>query len=167
MENLKIHVLDRTELPYDGTQLAPHWIYKTFEFMGNSVVAFVGPANVELQNMVDLEDVKRRAPIFRQYLLVSEIYEALLERGISPMRRSGDDIYFQGRKLSVSIATHTLSSGLIHTGLNIETQGAPVPAAGLRELSVEPFDFARLVLERFREHDLSQRMALTKVLPRS
>ncbi len=119
-----------SELPirYDGTQLAPHWIFRHWKLMGTALVAFPGEADVSLDHMVDLEDVLAKEPIYSplmlhfigewfidsfdqgillQHLLVRTIYECLWERGITALSRKGDDIFFQERKLSVSIATRS------------------------------------------------------------
>ena len=45
--------------------------------------------------------------------------------------RSGDDLFIGEKKLSVSIATKSITSSLIHFGLNIDAEGAPVNAADL------------------------------------
>jgi hypothetical protein len=48
------------------------------------------------------------------------------------VRRQGDDLFVDDtKKLSVSICTLSPTSTLIHTGLNIESEGTPVEAAGL------------------------------------
>ncbi|MBI1879344.1 MAG: DUF366 family protein [Chloroflexi bacterium] len=52
-------------------------------------------------------------------------------------------------KLSVSIATASPTSTLIHTGFNIETEGTPVPAVGLAELDVDVPAFAAELLRRY------------------
>ncbi|MDX1386691.1 MAG: DUF366 family protein, partial [bacterium] len=51
------------EITYDGTQLRSHWVYETFGVLGDSCVAFLGPCEVPLDRMVDLEDVRKRSPI--------------------------------------------------------------------------------------------------------
>ena len=170
-----------SEITYDGTQLSPHWIYRHFDLPGNAMVAFIGGCDVSLDHMVDLADVKNQDPIYSprmlhfigeffegdlermilwQRLLMVIIREELEERGI-PGRiiRRGDDLYHSGvagvvRKLSVSIATSSVTSNLIHIGINIQTGGVPVPAVGLGELSIEPEGFACSVLKRFhREYE--------------
>jgi len=174
-------------LTYDGAQLAPHFLYRRFELMGDALVAFAGPADVALDHMVDLEDVKKKAPIasdrmlhflgewfidsldqgiLLQHLFVGGIYECLLERGIRALRRRGNDIYFDDRKVSVSIATKSPVSVLMHSAVNIENTGAPIPVAGLAEMGVEPWSFAREVLERFQRDCAVWRNARVKVLPR-
>ena len=141
------------EIKYTGSQLSPHWIYKTFGIKGDAIVAFLGECEVKLSEMVDIEDVINNEPIYskymlsfiseqfgvnmtegvlRQRLLINIIKEALEKRGISSVRK-GDDIIINGCKLSVSIATKSITSILIHTGLNIISEGAPVKACGLSE----------------------------------
>lgn len=187
MTPLKILVFKESEIKYDGTQLSPHWIYKTTGLMGDALVAFVGDADVTLDHMVDLEDVKKKKPIYSprmlhflgewfqdsldkaillQNLLVGMVYESLWEHGVQNLSRRGNDLYYKGRKLSVSIATKSLTSTLIHTGINIETDNTPVPTAGLKELSINPQEFAAAILERFKRDSEGWALAATKVLPR-
>jgi len=140
-------------------------------------VAFIGPCNVDLSEMVDIEDVKAQAPIssprmlhviaeffsselhttvYRQRLLIvtaKELLERLTER---PVTRRGDDLYLPRAdgspgKLSVSIATASATSTLIHTGFNVETEGTPVPTVGLAELGVDPATFGAELLRRYAE----------------
>ncbi len=51
--------------------------------------------------------------------------------------RSGDDVFFDARKLTVSIAAPGPESSLIHLGINVDPEGAPVPAAGLGEMKID------------------------------
>lgn len=143
-------------ISYDGTQLAPHWIFKNYQLVGDAAVAFVGPVNVPVDHMVDLLDVMDQAyiysplmlnfiiehfnhdlnlAIYRQRMFMVSIKEELEQFGI-PVTRRGDDLYIGKAKLSVSIATVSLVSTLIHVGLNIETEGTPVKTAGLKDLSM-------------------------------
>ena len=70
-----------------------------------------------------------------------------------------------GRKLSVSIATKSITSVLIHTGLNILSEGAPVKASGLlSELNISDIkDFAIEVMKRYSEELDDIILAATKV----
>ena len=134
------------EIKYIGSQLAPHWIYKNFNLQGDAIIAFVGECKVDLTEMVDIEDVINNEPIYskymlsfiteqfgiglsegvyRQRMLICIIKELLENRGIFVIR-NGDDLMIDGKKLSVSIATKSITSVLIHTGLNILSEGAPV-----------------------------------------
>jgi len=142
------------EICYTGKELAPHWIYKNFNIAGDAVVSFTGECDVKLDSMVDIEDVLSNSPIYskkmlhfivehfniplvegvlRQRLLVAIARDVILSRlsSSSELTRSGDDLYFKDRKLSVSIATKSITSVLIHLGINIISEGAAVKAAGL------------------------------------
>ena len=70
-----------------------------------------------------------------------------------------------GGKLSVSIATKSLTSILVHTGLNIISDGAPVRAAGLtNDLGITDIDgFAKEVMKRYSEEIEDINLASTKV----
>lgn len=173
------------EIKYIGSQLSPHWIYKNFKLQGDVIVAFVGECEVKLTEMVDLEDVINNEPIyskymlsfiteqfgigltegvFRQRLLICIIKELLEKRGVFVVRQ-GDDLMINGRKLSVSIATKSITSILIHTGLNILSEGAPVAASGLKsELGIEDIKaFALEVMEKYSEEIEDIILAGTKV----
>ena len=173
------------EIKYIGSQLAPHWIYKNFKLQGDAIVAFIGECEVALTEMVDIEDVINNEPIysksmlsfiteqfnvnlvegvFRQRLLICIIKELLEERGIFVVR-NGDDLMINGRKLSVSIATKSTTSILIHTGLNILSEGAPVKASGLTsELGISDIkEFALEVMKRYSEELEDINLASTKV----
>lgn len=140
-------------IKYTGNELAPHWIYRNFKLQGDAIVAFCGECKVDLTEMVDIEDVINNEPIYsksmlnfiienfnirliegvtRQRLLICIIKEVLEKRlENSKTIRSGDDLFVDDKKLSVSIATKSPTSVLIHTGLNIDSNGAPVKACGL------------------------------------
>ena len=173
------------EIKYIGSQLAPHWIYKNFKLQGDAIVAFIGECEVALTEMVDIEDVINNEPIysksmlsfiteqfnvnlvegvFRQRLLICIIKELLEERGIFVVR-NGDDLMINGRKLSVSIATKSTTSILIHTGLNIVSEDAPVKASGLTsELGITDIkEFALEVMKRYSEELEDINLASTKV----
>lgn len=173
------------EVKYIGSQLAPHWIYKNFKIQGDAIVAFIGECDVHISEMVDIEDVINNEPIysksmlsfiseqfgveltegvFRQRLLICVIKELLEERGIFVVR-NGDDLMINDRKLSVSIATKSVTSVLIHTGLNILSDGAPIKAAGLQsELGIKNIkEFAMTVMARYAEEIEDIKLATTKV----
>ena len=173
------------EIKYIGSQLSPHWIYKNFHIQGDAIVSFIGECEVHLTEMVDIEDVINNEPIYsklmlsfiseqfgigliegvlRQRLLMNIIKELLEERGVFVVR-NGDDLLINGGKLSVSIATKSITSVLIHTGLNILSDGAPVKACGLKsELGIENIkDFAIEVMKRYSEELDDIILASTKV----
>ncbi|MGM9994753.1 MAG: DUF366 family protein [Candidatus Avigastranaerophilus sp.] len=141
------------EIKYTGKELAPHWIYKNFHIMGNAIVSFIGECEVNLNHMVDIEDVINNEPIYSKCMLsfIEENFNTSLEEMVYKQRllvtltkeliekkspdikviRNGDDLYINNKKLSVSIATKSITSCLIHFGLNIDAKGAPVNAADL------------------------------------
>ncbi|OGD79695.1 MAG: hypothetical protein A2Y64_01125 [Candidatus Coatesbacteria bacterium RBG_13_66_14] len=173
-----------TELTYDGTQLATHWPRRTAGVTGDCVVAFLGPAEVPTENLVDLEDrrtgeritAKRMLhlvgvwfgrtlaeTVLRQRLYVFLAAERLRLRGVGVVVE-GDDLYTPDRrKLSVSIATKSPLAGLVHLGLNDDPTGAPVLAVGLAELGVGAADFARELLDVFEEAERDLAFAAAKV----
>ena len=173
------------EIKYIGSQLAPHWIYKNFKIQGDAIVAFCGECEVKLTEMVDIEDVINDEPIysksmlsfiseqfnvglvegvFRQRLLICIIKEALEKRGFK-ITRNGDDLFFEGKKLTVSIATKSATSVLIHTGINILSDGAPVKASGLTsELGITDIKgLAQEIMNNYAEEINDIIMASTKV----
>ncbi|MBI1879350.1 MAG: DUF366 family protein [Chloroflexi bacterium] len=108
--------------------------------------------------------------VYRQRLLIITAKELLEELTGRQVQRKGDDLYAQRGsatldprqpetaselfqtppgKLSVSIATASPISTLIHTGFNIETEGTPVPTVGLAELGVDANTFAPELLRRY------------------
>lgn len=171
---------------YDGSQLSSHWAYRTRGVPGDSIVSFRGPCRVNLEKMVDLADVlsgsfiyspdmlhfiiehfdpELERAVLRQRLFICIIKEILEERGLK-LSRDGDDLYLGEKKLSVSIATVTPVSAVIHTGLNLRSEGVPVKAAGLLELGWQeeeiPF-VARRISERYVNELQSVYLARCKV----
>lgn len=180
------------EIKYIGSQLAPHWIYKNFHVLGDAIVSFIGEVDVKITEMVDIEDVISNSPIYskkmvnfiieqfgislsecvlRQRFLICIIIEELriILKDKFQIRRSGDDIFVningKDKKLSVSIATKSTTSGLIHTALNIDPKGAPVDACGLTtDLGITNVEeFAKNVMKRYIEEDTEILEATCKV----
>lgn len=172
-------------IKYEGRQLSPHWIYKNFRLQGDSIVSFIGECDVKLTEMVDIEDVINNEPIYsknmlsfiseqfninlvegvlRQRLLMTTIKEVLESRGILVIR-DGDDLFVNGKKLSVSIATKSATSVLIHTGLNITSDGTPIPTVGLKsDLNIQDIDcLSKEIMLRYSQELDDIVMASTKV----
>ena len=159
------------ETAYDGTQLASHWILKQTGLKGDALVSFVGPCDVSCKNMVDYEDVLANKPIFSHKMLhfIAEHFECDLEKMILrqrlfisliqadliecvsqlPVVRKGDDLYIDHFKLTVSIATSSPISTLMHAAINIESKNTPVPTKGLDDLGLNPQAMARSVMNRY------------------
>ncbi len=172
------------EIKYIGSQLSPHWIYKNYHLMGDSIVSFVGEVDVDISEMVDIEDVINNEPIYSkkmlnfiieqfncpleqmvwvQRLFMSIIKETLEKYG-AKITRDGDDLFFDNRKLSVSIATKSITSCLIHTGLNIIKEGAPISVSDLTEIGIQDIKaFALEIMDKFNQENHSIKMATCKV----
>lgn len=174
------------KLTYDGTQLSAHWIYRKCDLQGNALISFIGACDVPIHQMVDIEDVKSQSPIYseamvhflgeffdldlektvyRQRLLMVNIKELLEQKLTRVLTRKGDDIYDGDLKLTVSIATLTSVSTLIHAGINISSHNTPVPTRGLEDYDISPETFSREVLERFKLELESSWLARCKVRP--
>lgn len=146
------------------------WVYETFGTPGDAIAMFVGPCSVCTERLVDTADRLANETIeaaemlhtivehfddsldcavLRQRLLVVLIRDELAALGVNDLTRQGDDIYWDGRKLTVSIATRSPVSTLIHTGINIDPMGAPVAACGLEELGVDHAELARRVADAY------------------
>ena len=86
----------------------------------------------------DQQPPNMRIAYLRQRLLVMIFREILTEYGIET-KREGDDIFVDGGKLSISIASVSLSSAKIHFALNLEDKGTPddVETIGLFDIKDE------------------------------
>ena len=177
----------KDEIKYTGVQLAPHWIYKNFNIKGNAIVSFIGECEVKLDHMVDIEDVINNEPIYSKKMLsfIEENFNSSLEEMVYKQRllvtitkeliekispdtkivRSGDDLYINNKKLSVSIATKSITSSLIHFGLNINAQDAPINAADLvKDAKIQNIEqFAQEILKLYKEETLDISLAACKV----
>ncbi|MBR1754494.1 DUF366 family protein [bacterium] len=181
---MKTKLIDE-EIKYTGLELAPHWIYKNFKIQGDAIVAFLGECEVKLTEMVDVEDVINNEPIYskkminficetfnigmvegvlRQRLLITTLKEVLEQDYNIKVVRDGDDLFIDGKKLSVSIATKSATSVLIHTGVNIDSTGAPVDAAELNSIKgIDTRKFAQKVIEKYANEIEDIVLATTKV----
>ena len=177
------------EIEYTGSELAPHWIAHKLGYFGSAVVGFRGPCFVSTNKMVDLEDRFAGSEIRAKAMLhfLGEFFEGDLEsailwqrlfiasfadlltlegKGRFSVKRDGNDLFVDGRKLSVSIVTATPVSRLFHFGVNMDPEGAPVSAIGLNELGIDVDRLAHATLERWRTEWESVRKARCKVTPR-
>lgn len=149
------HVEDIFE--YDGSQINPSWAFQEFGIYGSSIITWIGPVNITPDNLKDFADVgleiksnymvnficeffdqqptNMRIAYLRQRLLVMIFRELLTEKGVKTTRE-GDDIFVDGKKLSISIASVSLSSAKIHFALNLEDKGTPsdVETIGLYDI---------------------------------
>lgn len=151
------HIDEKFE--YDGSQINPSWAFQEFGIYGSSIITWIGPVNITPDNLKDFADVgleiksnymvnficeffdqqptNMRIAYLRQRLLVMIFREILTEYDVVTTRE-GDDIFIDGRKLSISIASVSLSSAKIHFALNLEDKGTPddVKTIGLYDIKI-------------------------------
>jgi len=178
-------LMARAKTDYSGRQLRSRWIAEQFGLEGDAVVAFRGSCRVEGRDLVDLEDFELGnivagrdmlhfiVEIFGLGLLGITLAQRLLcgiAREVAnsavegdPVERTGDDLFVGKGKLSVSVATVSPVSGLIHLGINIGREGVPVEAACLGDLGIDHAWFAGQVMSRFAEEIDSSIKASFKV----
>ncbi len=173
------------KITYTGAQLQSLFAYKNFRLQGDSVIAFCGPCEVQTTELVDQEDVLNKdfirsaemvhfivekfkldleEGIFRQRLYIALIKETIEQ--LKPdlkIIRSGDDLFINNKKLSVSIATLSPVSTVIHIGINIDPAGAPVKAIGLNELKINKVSFIKKALAAIVAEEKSMVLARCKV----
>jgi hypothetical protein len=189
---VQFRILEETAarpLPYTGRELRPHWGLERTGVYGSLLTAFIGPCEVKTDALVDMEDrlasdfiraesmlhvigeffgTTLEAGVLYQRLLISWAERLLREAGLNVERR-GDDLMVNGdKKLSVSIATSTPVSVLIHWGINIDASGAPVKASDLGEVGwqkAEVLSFAKKLLTHYIAELEDIRLAQCKVRP--
>ncbi|MFH0887833.1 MAG: DUF366 family protein [Planctomycetota bacterium] len=180
-------------IKYNGSQLSSLWAYKNFGILGDSIVSFIGPCNIHKNMIVDVEDIRAKHKICGSLMLhfIIEHFDNDLEKTILKQRllavivkdvmtsaefgvrnaefkRIGDDLYDinskNGKaKLSISIATASPVSTMIHFAINISTKGTPVKTAGLNDYRIDPKQFALKVMRRYTEEMQTVKHARQKV----
>jgi hypothetical protein len=175
---MKGKYLKGRKITYDGTQLRSLWALNEQGVQGDSVVAFRGPCDVSGDALVDQLDAKAgkvirsddmvhfivelfdsdlpRTVVLRRLLvfIIKEVIEELKPEIF--VERKGNDLFIEVdepgieyRKLSVSIATVSPVSTLIHVGVNVTSDNTPVPTFGLTDLEVPVEEFVLKVLQKF------------------
>lgn len=173
---------------YDGSQLTSLFAYRQFGLLGPSCVAFRGACNVSVEKMVDLEDLRAESRICGDEMVhfIAEVFDrdlfsmVCLQRlladlvastvfdlsgGRFRLRREGDDLYLDDKKFSISIATVSPVSQLLHFAVNVVNSGTPVPTCALQDFEIEPEVFGRTVLAKLMHEYLSVTEATQKVRP--
>lgn len=184
---MKSHVLEKS-LRYDGSQLRSLFAYSQFGVLGTSVVAFVGACDVR-EHMVDVEDVIAGSLIQGKEMLhfIFEIFEGdSLIHGVSFQRlvtasamevmmkmnpslssrlhRDGDDLFLdQDKKMSISIATKSPVSTLIHWAINLTNEGTPVKTACLSDAGIDFKVFLQKLIDLVTQEHASIVTATQKV----
>lgn len=177
-------------MSYDGSQLRPLYAYETHKVIGDSVISWTGPCNITLDHMVDLEDKIVNSKICSDLMLhfIIEIFGPDLTAAVALQRlfasivkdriltetkekfdlyRDGDDIYQKNseKKLSISIASRSAVSLMIHFAVNVTNEGTPVPTLCLQELKVDPQVLAQKIMDDFTHEYHSIVAATKKVFP--
>jgi hypothetical protein len=173
-------------LEYDGRQLSTAFFDQHAAHEEDAIVLFVGRADVGVEQLVDLEDAEAGAVIYsplmahallehrgvsldeaawRQRLLGHLAARWIASRSGVAVDVRGDDLFVRDGKLSVSVATRSPRGCLMHLGVNVETDGAPVRAAGLRDLRIPPQEFLSALARLYAEELVSVRHAVSKVRP--
>ncbi|MES2803178.1 MAG: DUF366 family protein [Bdellovibrionota bacterium] len=172
MQTLFISTPKKALKNYDGSQLRPLFSYENFGLKGNAMISWISPTDVTLAHMVDYEDKIEEQKICGAKMLhfIIEFFPANLSFGVMAQRllaamikdmlsekadkknqltRKGDDIYVGQGKLSISIASVSAVSTLVHFAVNITNKGTPVKTASLEDLKIKPEAFAKDVLKAF------------------
>ena len=125
---------------YDGSPISSLWAYNNFGVQEDSIVVFRGSCDVKIEHMIDLEDRRAHESIqsndmvsfifehfdstdlklvyARQRLFTAIVREYLADLGIQTTRE-GDDLFLNGKKLTVSIASTSAVSQKAHFGINV------------------------------------------------
>jgi uncharacterized protein len=173
-------------MTYDGSQLRSLYAYQTQNILGDSIICWRGPCDVDPKHMKDGEDLFAGEKIYSENMLhfVIEAFEVNLRTMVALQRlftsilkdtlqdmnpvlivhRDGDDLFIDRNKLSVSIASIGPISAMIHCGINISSKNTPVQTLGLEELKIDDKIFADQVLQKFSQEYVSIREACQKVL---
>ncbi len=180
-------------LSYDGHQIQALWALDEQNIKGSSIVSWIGSMDIKPEKVIDVEDkgleIKAdeninfivehfdaqppniRLCYHRQRMLVMILQNILTQYGVLASRE-GDDIYVDGRKLTVSIASVSQTSMKIHFGINITSKGTPndVDTIGLLETGLIHRDdlneIITLIMETYAneietiEEDMSKTRAL-------
>ena len=175
---------------YDGSQLRPLFAYENYKILGDSIISWIGPCNITLDHMVDLEDKIENAKICGDEMLhfIIEIFDLDLTAAVSLQRlfasiskdfiqaevqpsfdliREGDDIYLKAgrKKLSISIASRSAVSSQIHFAMNIVNEGTPVATTCLNDLGLEAKSTSEKLMTLFVKEYVSIVTATKKVIP--
>jgi hypothetical protein len=76
------------KIKYNGSQITSLWAYKNLGVLGDSIVSFIGPCNIPLKNILDVEDIRAKNKIFSSLMLhfIIEHFDCDLEKTILRQR---------------------------------------------------------------------------------
>ncbi len=181
MKNL---FLDKS-FKYTGPELRTHFLYE-HGLKGDGFLSWMGPCEVKVDSMVDMEDRVNKDHIFSESMLhilgeffhkdifygifvqrfiAEQVRELLSSKTQKSFVRRGDDVYLEDKKLNVSIATVSSLSSLVHFGINISSKNTPVKTVGLDEFSIDVKAFSEELLSKIKSELQSIDEASKKVKP--
>jgi hypothetical protein len=162
----------KEKIKFTGEQLEPHWTYKNFDILGDSIIAFVGPCELEEKYIIGVNHLKKKTQIRSEMMLhfLVEHFDLDLEKAILRQKALiyilkdklnhrlggdifqiwGNDIYEKDFKLTIATVTKTPVSTKIHLGINISSKNIPVKAKGLSDYGIDPDDIAEVVMNQYR-----------------
>jgi len=157
---------------YDGTQLKPLFTYLKCGIIGDSIISWKGSCDVSFEHMVDGEDFIAGSSIAGSEMIhfIVEVFDRELATGVLIQRifasiikdllielssdldeqslvRDGDDLYWGDRKLSISVASKSSISTMVHFAVNVSNNGTPVKTCSLEDLRVDPSEFASAAMD--------------------
>jgi len=162
----------KEEIGFTGEQVHSLFAYDRYGIAGDSIITFVGPCDISVKELVDLEDAKAgkrihvpmmlhfiaehfevdlEKAILRQYLLVDFIKDLLNEKlGKLAVKRNEGDLFVNDAKIGISTATTSPVSSLIHAGIYIvKADDAGSKSKGLTDFNLDPTAIASEVTERY------------------
>ncbi|WP_413587388.1 DUF366 family protein [Bdellovibrio sp. HCB274] len=187
---MEMHFIEK-KFAYDGSQLHSLFAYLEHGKLGPSIVSWVGQCDIPAAHMVDGEDLLANAVIAGDEMLhfIIEVFDRDLFSGVALQRlfaaiardyvqkhgaaylkldvliRDGDDIYWGDRKLSISIATRSPVSTMVHFAMNVTNEGTPVKTACLGDFKLDPRKTAQDLMALFKQEFQSITVATQKVRP--
>ena len=133
-------------------------------------------SSLMLHFIIEHFDCDLERAVLRQRLLTAIVKDILESHIKYKLQRIGDDLYDAKRKtqntavtaianakLSISIATASPVSTMIHFAVNIETKRTPVKTAGLNDYKVSPKQFALKIMQAYAEEMQGVKQARCKV----
>ena len=162
----------RDEILFTGEQIGSFWAYKNYDILGDNIVAFIGPCQIEEKYIIGIDHFKKKTQIKSQRMLhfMVEHFDLDLERAIlrqkllvdilkdklnhrlkgDVLQRWGDDLFDSGFKLTVSATVRTSVSTKIHLGINVSSKDTPVKTKGLEDYKIDPNDISQAVMDQYR-----------------
>jgi len=160
------------EIKFTGEELSSHWAYTKFDLLGENIVSFIGPCELDEKYLVGINHYKRKTQIRSEKMLhfIVEHFDLDLEKAIlkqkilvailkdklnhrlkgDVLQRWGDDIFDGDAKLTISTVLRTEVSTKIHLAVNISSRNTPVKTKGLEDYGLDAVEIAQVVMNQYR-----------------